>query len=154
MASGAAWKWPTLKADIEYADQSCDDVVSKRKDNLTPSDVGYHVPHQATQLQRIRMFATDSPVAIASVRSAVDLGINDVPFPPNFVARYVAMDAGGCWHAFDTCPTYDAGEWTAQGGKWHELGIHGVEITSACARGLTPRDCLFEIDETPSNVIG
>lgn len=96
------------------------------------------------------MSATENQLAKRSVRTPVELGINEVPFPPNFVARYMAMDASGCWYVFDTQPVYDSGEWVIRSGHWSEIGIDGVDgdlATPEFAKGLHAKDTLFEIGE-------
>jgi hypothetical protein len=92
----------------------------------------------------------ENQLASIIVKTPAELGIAQVPLPSNFVARYMAMDAGGCWYLFDSHPIYDCGEWTIRGGHWVELGIDGIDggvRTPECAKGLSARDSLFEIAE-------
>lgn len=96
------------------------------------------------------MSATENLLAKTSVRTSIELGINEIPFPPHFIARYMAMDASGCWYVFDTQPIYDSGEWVIRNGHWYEIGIDGVDGDLGMpefAKGLPAKDTLFEIGE-------
>lgn len=94
------------------------------------------------------MTLVENKPATQPVKTLAELGIAQVQLPANFVARYMAMDASGCWYIFDSRPVYDCGEWTICGGHWVELGIDGIDggvRTPECAKGLSARDSLFEI---------
>lgn len=99
------------------------------------------------------MFVTENPTATITLDRLADLGINLVELPANFVVRYMAMDAGGCWYLFDSLPIYDSGEWTIRSGHWHELGVEaldgGVQIPE-CGKGRAPRDSLIKIITAPN----
>lgn len=82
------------------------------------------------------------------VKTAAELGLSEVEFPSGFAARYMAMDASGCWYAFEAQPTYEYEEWKAGTGKWFEIGDddkNGAIRTPAFARGMAAQDTLFEI---------
>lgn len=135
---------------IEHAIQTCDDVVSQEKYNSRPYFVLCILSSYASYPHEISMSATETQLAKTSIRTPVELGINEVPFPPTFVARYMAMDASECWYVFDTRPTYDSGEWVIRSGHWYEIGIDGVDGNLGMpefAKGLPAKDTLFTIGE-------
>lgn len=94
------------------------------------------------------MASADTQALTIPVKTAAELGLTGIDFPSDFVARFMAMDASGCWYAFDVQPTYEHDEWKASGGKWFEIGDDekdGVVRTPAFARGVAAQDALFEI---------
>ncbi len=82
------------------------------------------------------------------VKTAAELGLTGIEFPGDFVARFMAMDASGCWYAFDARPVFEYEEWKVSGGKWYEIGNDdkdGTVRTPGFARGMAAQDALFEI---------
>ncbi|WP_151638079.1 hypothetical protein [Noviherbaspirillum aerium] len=96
------------------------------------------------------MSATENQLAKTSVATFAELGISEIMFPKDFTARYVAMDASGCWYVFDGHPTYESGEWRIRNGYWMELRINGIDgglHLPECATGVSAEDSLIEISE-------
>lgn len=94
------------------------------------------------------MASEDTQIGNIPVKTAAELGLSGIEFPGDFVARFMAMDASGCWYAFDARPTYEYEEWKLSSGKWFEIGSDekdGATRTPAFARGMAAQDALFEV---------
>lgn len=94
------------------------------------------------------MAPADTQALDIPVKTAAELGLMEIDFPGDFIARFMAMDTSGCWYAFDTRPTFEYEEWKVSGGKWFEIGNDekdGAMRTPAFARGMAAQDALFEI---------
>lgn len=94
------------------------------------------------------MASADTQTGNVPVKTAAELGLTGIDFPSDFTARFMAMDASGCWYAFDARPTYEYEEWKLSGGKWFEIGCDekdGATRTPAFARGMSASDALFEV---------
>ncbi len=94
------------------------------------------------------MASEDIQTGTIPVKTAAELGLTGIDFPSDFTARFMAMDASGCWYAFDARPTYEYEEWKLSGGKWFEIGSDdkdGATRTPAFAQGMDASDALFEV---------
>lgn len=81
-------------------------------------------------------------------KSFTELLLTDVPFPSDFVPRFMAMDVDGCWHVFQQQPLFDGHFWYVPNIEFYEIGIDessDLRDTPEFARSISYKDSLFEI---------
>ena len=79
------------------------------------------------------------------------LGLSGISFPPEFAPRFCTKGAAegydGIWHAHESEPSFQNGEWSSPG-QVYEIGIDptpDLDHTPYVGRGLSPENAVFKI---------